>query len=181
MASPAAVAGIKPGVWRTVFADSEQADHAFAPVIQHAGRVSIGIDDAGCRTNTLHADGLPHDDLFVVETGGHDDQVARARNVDGVLDLLSRSQASWALATDSNGDGVDRFLAVTRRDDQFAATSTAYTTELCLLLDRAERHQVRTVIGQSDGDGGVTPTADIRSDPTDRDAACALRGAETIV
>src|SRR5262249_4308338 len=102
MASPAAGAGIKPGVWRTVFADSEEADHAFAPVIQHAGWVSIGIDDAGCCTNTLQADGLPHDDLFVVDTTGHDDQFARARNVDCVLDLLSRSKASRALATDGN-------------------------------------------------------------------------------
>src|SRR5262252_10075515 len=131
----------------------------------------IRIDHAGGGAHALQADGFPHDDLLVVDAGRHDDQVAWLRKVDCRLNRLSRSKTSRSLTADCNRDGIDRFLAGTRGDDQFAAASPADTTVLCLLLDRAERYEVTTVVGQSDCNAGVTPTGYISADSTDCDTA----------
>src|SRR5437660_11286146 len=87
--------------------------------------MGIGVDDARSRADTLQPDRLPHDQQFTVGARGHNDHVARRRNVNRGLNRLASSHARWSLATDRDGYGVDGLLAVGGCDDQLTATRVA--------------------------------------------------------
>ena len=118
----------------TIYRQTEQAVDLTAPWIQLANRVGVGVDGDRSRTHTLQSHGLPHHQQFLVGARADDDQIARGRVVDGGLQRVGerlseqptacarRRHISRRLAGHGDGDGVNRFLAVRCRDNQFAAT-----------------------------------------------------------
>ena len=70
---------------------AEEADHALPPGIELAGRMRIGVDDGGSRAHALQTDGFPHQDHFRVDSGSHDEQIARL----SVVDRRAGSIRSW--------------------------------------------------------------------------------------
>src|SRR4029077_5260447 len=98
--------------------------------------------------------------------GGNDDQVARTGRVNSTLDGARRGDAGRRFAADGGGHGVDRLFAVGCRDDQFPALrglARNWASVLLLLLEGAVRHAV----WNSDCDGGVAPTGNVRTHPAD--------------
>src|SRR5215470_7382223 len=147
--------------------------------------MSIRIDDAGGSSDTLQANRLPHDQQFVVNALGHDDQVAWLRDVDRALNRCAWSDAGRSLAADSDRHGVNRLLAAGGGNHQFAAAGTVgqdtRTAVLELLLHRAERYLRSSSVRQSHSNRGVRPTVGsyVSGDATDGDGT--RRTAEAIV
>src|SRR5207244_2664098 len=67
---PARAAGITPSIRRTAGRQPEQTIDLLAPRVQLARRVGIRLDDAGGSSDTLQPDRLPHQQQFIVGSGG---------------------------------------------------------------------------------------------------------------
>ena len=70
--------GIGPG-------RAEEGTHLLVPEVQAVRVAGLGVDDGGF-AGSLELDGLVDDGVLVVGAGGHQDEVARAGGIDGVLD-----------------------------------------------------------------------------------------------
>src|SRR5215467_8961211 len=105
-------AGISSAGGSTVNRQTKETNNLFAPAVQLARWLSVGIDDAGSRADTLQPDRFPHQHEFVVLTGWHDDHVAGLGGVDCVLDGLGCSEHGRLLSADCDRYGVDGLLAI---------------------------------------------------------------------
>src|SRR5205807_1517923 len=145
----------------------------------------IGVEYGGGSSHTLQPDRLPHQQHFMVLAGRHDKQVARFGSVNCGLNRLTSRQSRRGLAANGYGHGVDRFLAVAGRDDQFSAACAIRRTGgaaiLLLLLHGTKWHLTARGVRQSDDNRGVAPTANVGGYATDGDTSCALCGAKAIV
>src|ERR1700733_6383000 len=86
-------------------------------------RIRVNGDRA--RANTLQPDWLPHDKHFIVNARADDNHVARISFIDSQLNCIAVSVFAadilWSIATNSDGDGVDRLFAISGGNYQLTA------------------------------------------------------------
>ncbi len=96
-----------------------QGIHLLPPELQILGGASDCVDLGRRRAPALQFDRLGHDEHLEVGSGRHEDQIARLRHIEHILDLGVRGYCSdfSGIVPDMDGDGVGRRLAAIGSSD----------------------------------------------------------------